>query len=118
MNLKNTVYASALSTLAAGGCSTLPDLRNPDLRAQLEGTYKGMVDGHKVTYKVGKEGCAARVNFGLQDSFIIDHNCDNAADFMNGRDRKYLLQSSKAEAADLVLERTQEELVKPENKVK
>ena len=77
-----------------------------------------MIDGHKVTYKVGKKGCAARVNFGLQDSFILDHNCDNAADFMNGRDRKYLLQSGKAEAADLVLEIIQEALVKPEYKVK
>ena len=45
MNLKNIIYGSALSTLVTvqGGCSTLPDLRNPDLRAQLERTQEELV---------------------------------------------------------------------------
>lgn len=116
MNLKNIAYASALSTVL--GCTALPDLKHPEVRMQLEGTYKGVLDGNKVTYKVGKEACVALVDFGLQISHIIDYNCDNVADFVNLQNRKYLLESGKAEDADEVLEYIQQELVKPKYKVK
>ena len=118
MNLKNIVYASALSTLAATGCSKLPDLRSPEVRVQFEGTYKGIVDGTKVTYKVERDRCILIVDDALF-VHIVDKGCDNTADLLNlTMNRKYLLESGKAKDSDYALERTQEELVKPENKVK
>ena len=120
MNLKEIVYVSMLSAiLATPGCAgALPDLKNPEVRKQLEGTYKGVLQGNKVSYKIGKEGCVALVEFeDHQLSHIIDKGCDNAAEFMNFQNRKYLLESGKAEDVDKILEIIQKELIKPENKV-
>ena len=121
MNLRQIVYASAVSTFlnVSSGCAILPDLKNPEVRMQLVGTYKGVIDGNKVTYKVKKEGCVALVDFGPQFTIIVDKDCDNTADLLNlTMDRKYLLETGKAENVDLVLKTIQKELVNPEHKVK
>ncbi len=120
MNIKEIIYASTVSAFmgASSGCATLPNLKNPEVRTQLEGTYKGTVDGVKVSYKVGKEGCVALIDFGDAISHIVDKNCDNTADLLNLiMDREYLLETGKAEGVDTILEIIQRELVKPEHKV-
>ncbi|MEK6939355.1 MAG: hypothetical protein AABX31_01375 [Nanoarchaeota archaeon] len=119
MNLKDIMYASALSTiLVTQGCTALPDLKSPEARARLEGTYRGVLDGNKVSYKVSKYRCAALVDFWTGITLIVDNDCDNTADFMNLQDRKYLLETGKAKDVDEVLESIQRNLVKPEYKVK
>lgn len=120
MNLKTIIYASALSTFASTqGCATVTNLRYPEVRAEWEGTYKGVIDGNQVTYKVKKEECIALIDYGPLFTHIVDQGCDNTADRLNlTMDRKYLLESGKAESADSALELIQKELVKPENKVR
>jgi hypothetical protein len=118
MNFKEIMYISALAGFLNTGCAALPNLKNPQVRAQYEGTYKGVVDGNKVSYKISKEGCVALVDFGENViSHIIDKDCDNTADFLNMRPREYLLQLGKTKAVDDVLEYIQRHLVKPEYKV-
>ena len=121
MNLKEIIYASAVATFlnAASGCAKLPDLKNPEARASWEGTYKGVIDGKRITYKVMKEGCMAMVDFGDSLSIIVDKDCDNTADLLNfSEDRKYLLETGKAKDVDYILKTIQSELVNPEHKVK
>ena len=119
MDLKNIVYATALSTLLSCATTAIPNLQNPEVRAQFLGTYKGVVEGHKVTYKVGTEGCVVLVDYGLLISHIIDNDCNNAGDLLNMRlNRQALLTTGKAESVDAVLRMSQEELVNPEHKVK
>ena len=119
MNLKESMYIVALpAILATQGCAPSPDLKHPEVRAQLEGTYKGVLDGNKISYKVGKESCVALVDFGTGITLIVDVGCDNTADLMNLRDRKYLLESGKAKDVDEILEYIQRKLAKPEYKIK
>lgn len=116
MNLKEMIYTAAIA-LGLNTCTTLPDLKNPEVRTQYEGTYKGVLDGNKVSYKISNHGCVALVDFGPQLSHIIDTDCDNQAEFMNLQNREYLLKTGKAKEVDEVLEFIQRELVKPEYKV-
>src|SRR3989344_3886267 len=111
MNLKEIATLTGL-LMTSNGC--MPNLKNPEVRAQLEGTYKGVLDGNKVSYKVGKESCVALVDFETGITLIVDVGCDNTADLMNLRDRKYLLESGKAKDVDEILEYIQRKLVKPE----
>ncbi|MDP3698008.1 MAG: hypothetical protein Q8R47_00320 [Nanoarchaeota archaeon] len=115
MNLKETATLTGL-LMISNGC--MPDLKHPEVRARLEGTYQRMLDGNKVSYKVSKESCIALVDFGTGITIIVDNDCDNIADFMNFNDRKYLIETGKAEDVDFILKTIQKELVKPEYKVK
>jgi len=118
-NFNPLVYASAVSTiLITQGCTSLPDLKNPEVRAQLEGTYKGMLNGNNVSYKVSKERCVALIDFRTGITLIVDDGCDNIADSVNLKDREYLLKTGKAKDVDAILEFIQRELVKPEYKIK
>ena len=118
MNLKKLAYVSALAGFLSGSCTALPDLKNPEVRAQYEGTYKGVLDGNKISYKISQQGCIALIDFGDNTlSHIIDTDCDNQAEFMNLQNREYLLKSNKAKDVDAVLEYIRRELVKPEYKV-
>lgn len=120
MNLKEMIYASTMSVLVSNsGCSSLPDLKNPEVRMQWEGKYKGTIEGKKITYKVMKEGCIAWIDFGDSISLIMDKDCDNTADLLNlTQDRTYLLKNGKAKDVDEILEYIQRSLVKPEYKIK
>lgn len=144
MYFKNSLYALTLSGIfTLSGCKgTLPGLQNPEIRAELEGTYKGKIDGMEVTYVVEKDKCRASytliepfVVFGnsagveIRDIIIKDLGCDNLFDSAPDkygfvRDRKYFQEyyqkhdpTKNVETIDWFLELAQG-LVKPENKVK
>src|SRR3989338_3599873 len=74
MDFKNLLYVSALSGIVSlSGCkSALPGLQNPEVRAELEGTYRGKIYGVDVTYAVEKDACWA--NYILIEPFSINVN--------------------------------------------
>jgi len=124
MNFHNRFYVSLLSGIVSlSGCmNTLPGLQKPEVRAQLEGTYAGIIDGVPVTYSVGKDDCILQVHDVLLRLDIVDLGCDNTVDYLNPnslfakKNRKNLLEDGKAEDFDSFLERGQN-LVRLENKV-
>ncbi|MEK6905619.1 MAG: hypothetical protein AABX24_04425 [Nanoarchaeota archaeon] len=125
MDFKKVLYASALSGIVSlSGCEmTLPWLRNPEVRAELEGTYTGKIDGIPVIYTVKSHECILQARDRSLTLEILDYNCDNTADYLNlnsvltGCDRESLLRLGKADALDSLLERGQK-LVRIENKVR
>ncbi|MBU1973909.1 MAG: hypothetical protein KKH52_00770, partial [Nanoarchaeota archaeon] len=76
-----------------------------------------------VIYEVKEDRCILQTHDGLLFLEMLDYNCDNTVDYinpnsiLNRKDRKYLLEGGKAEELDSLLERIQEEIVRPENKV-
>ncbi len=133
MKLKDILYASVLSATIFSGCrGILPGLQNPEVRAELEGTYKGKVDGIDITYIVDKEGCMLQFylikpfqgGVEIKNMVLTDMGCDNHFDYAPDRygfvrDRKFFQENSpeKVERLDWVSKKAQS-LVKPENKVK
>ena len=132
MKLKEILYTSVLSATIFSGCKgTLPGLQNPDVRAELEGTYKGKVDGLDMTYIVEKEKCISQYTLlepfpggvEIKNMVIEDSDCDKLFDtapdrFGFVRDRKFFQKylPEEVEKLDLISKKTQS-LVKPENKV-
>ena len=84
MNFKKALYASALSGIVSlSGCEmALPWLRNPEVRAELEGTYTGKIDGIPVRYTVKSYGRILQTLDGLLTTEILDYNCNNTADYL------------------------------------
>jgi len=125
MDFQNKFYASLLSGIVSiSGCkNTLPGLQKPEVRAQLAGTYAGIMDGIPVSYSVGKDDCRLQADDGLLFLDILDLGCDNTVDYLNPnslsakKNRKNLLEDGEAERFDSLLERGQN-LVRLENKVK
>lgn len=125
MDFKKALYASALSGIVSlSGCEmALPWLRNPEVRAELEGTYIGKIDRIPVIYIVKSHECILLVHDGLLTTEILDYNCDNTADHLNPNsvltrcNREYLLKQGKADALDSLLDRGQK-LVRIENKIR